>query len=489
MRDAPAFQDPRDGRPLYRVENSRVGYPKTLEELLRFDVVICSDIERAVFTPEQLEYTVRFVEEYGGGFVMIGGATAYGSGRWQETPWEKIIPVEMATESDQRGDMFQPRIPPESVNHPLLKLADSAEENRRIWTERFPPLAGYNSVDRAKPGAAALLVHPRQSTGHGPNVILAAQEVGKGRTMAFTSDTTAVWGYEFERYWGEADPTRRPAPALDAFPQRPTACDNRYYRRFWANAIRWLAANKITREQTVARIVADNFEVAPKEPVAVSVKAADKLGQALSGALVTLSLSQDNAELQTVPAQEGEIKGTYRANLTPPSPGRFVVTARVRPNGSPESEAKQLLVCKERDWELADSRARPELLAEIAQNSAGQTLSLTTEIGKISEGLTRNKPRVTEYKREPLWDTWVWLRSYCGLAHSRMANPPTVRVGLSEGRAAVPKRGYARQHLNGIRRHPNREYFARHGIRGRGRVDMEMAGCGTTCYKHTQPYA
>ena len=92
-----------------------------------------------------------------------------------------------------------------------------------------------------------------------------------------------------------------------------------------------------------------------------------------------------------------------------------MVSARVRPNGSPEFEARQLLVCKERDWELADSRARPELLAQIAQNSGGQTLSLTIETGKLSEALTRNKPQVTEYRREPLWETWVWLGLFVGL--------------------------------------------------------------------------
>ncbi len=39
---------------LYRVDDPNLGFPTTREELLRYDVVICSDIARASFTPEQL---------------------------------------------------------------------------------------------------------------------------------------------------------------------------------------------------------------------------------------------------------------------------------------------------------------------------------------------------------------------------------------------------------------------------------------------------
>jgi uncharacterized membrane protein len=50
--------------------------------------------------------------------------------------------------------------------------------------------------------------------------IIACQTYGRGRTMAFAPDTTADWGRYFESQWGEGD--------------------NRYFRRFWRNVIRWL---------------------------------------------------------------------------------------------------------------------------------------------------------------------------------------------------------------------------------------------------------
>ena len=70
---------------LHRVDDPSKAYPTTREELLSYDVVICSDIARAAFTPEQLEWTVELVAKRGGGFAMIGGHTSFGSGGWDRT--------------------------------------------------------------------------------------------------------------------------------------------------------------------------------------------------------------------------------------------------------------------------------------------------------------------------------------------------------------------------------------------------------------------
>jgi len=76
----PGSKDPETGQSVYPVEHAKHGFPKTLDELLKYDVVIHSDILKESFTPEQLRNIARLVEEYGGGFVMIGGASAFGRG-------------------------------------------------------------------------------------------------------------------------------------------------------------------------------------------------------------------------------------------------------------------------------------------------------------------------------------------------------------------------------------------------------------------------
>ena len=51
--------------------------------------------------------------------------------------------------------------------------------------------------------------------------VFAAQTYGRGRTFAMATDSTVAWGTDFEKSWGEGD--------------------NRYFRKFWRNVVRWLA--------------------------------------------------------------------------------------------------------------------------------------------------------------------------------------------------------------------------------------------------------
>ena len=178
-------------------------YPKSLEEMLKYDVIINSDIKKEVFTDQQLLDTVRWVEEYGGGFAMVGGFSAFGSGGYQKTVIDKLIPVSMEHYSDVKWESFKPAFPPGALDHAIMQIGETAAENDVIWKQNFPLLYGYNYVDHAKPGAVVLAQHPTEQNQFGPMVILAVQEVGKGRTMAFTSDTTVGWVADFETLWGE----------------------------------------------------------------------------------------------------------------------------------------------------------------------------------------------------------------------------------------------------------------------------------------------
>ena len=75
-----------------------LGLPKTLEDLQQFDLLALSDVSALHMGREQMELYRRWVQDFGGGFLMIGGENSYGVGGYFRTPVEQMLPVRMEHE-------------------------------------------------------------------------------------------------------------------------------------------------------------------------------------------------------------------------------------------------------------------------------------------------------------------------------------------------------------------------------------------------------
>ncbi len=78
------------------------GLPKSLEDLQQFDLFLLSDVSALNLAREQMDLYRRWVQDFGGGFVMIGGENSFGVGGYYRTPVEQMLPVRM--EHDDRLD-------------------------------------------------------------------------------------------------------------------------------------------------------------------------------------------------------------------------------------------------------------------------------------------------------------------------------------------------------------------------------------------------
>ncbi len=405
--DQAAYIDPKNGDKIYRMQHPTEGYPQTMGELLKYDAVIFSDVPKSDFTPEQLVNTERFVTEFGGGFVMVGGYTSFGSGGYQNTIIDNLIPVAMERETDLKEFSFQPRVTDVAWTHPIMQIGADAAENGLIWA-KFPQLFGYNRVDRAKPGAVVLLEHPTDRTADGPAVILAAQEVGRGRTMAFTSDTTYGWGRSFETIWGE-----KSNPLL---PLNAGNCDARYFKQFWLNAVRWLAAHKANQEHGQVSIDLPQTYCTPNLAIPVRVTALSREGREVSDAEVTLELSNQFKQLRKVRAVYSEALRGYQAEVKLPDTGQFVLHAVARFKDGQTADDWQIAVGEEADIEMADIRDKPETLAALSRWSGGQVLTAShNDQNTLSLALGGATPATLEYRKTPLWDRASWLAAIIGL--------------------------------------------------------------------------
>lgn len=74
-------------------------FPQELSGLLPYSALVFVNVKGDLFSPGQLVLVRRFVEDHGGGFVMIGGKRSYGMGGYYDTPIEQVLPVEMSPRS------------------------------------------------------------------------------------------------------------------------------------------------------------------------------------------------------------------------------------------------------------------------------------------------------------------------------------------------------------------------------------------------------
>ena len=442
--------DPVTGEKIYPVEHPREGFPRTLAGLLEYDVVIHSDIRKESFTPDQLQNIARLVQEYGGGFVMIGGNSAFGKGGYHQTVLDRIIPIAMEQDKDSLNVPFKLQLARGALSHPIMSIGTSIEETAQIWTTKFPMLYGFNRVGRAKPGAIVLAENPAYITPYGNGVLLAVQEIGKGRSMAFTSDTTRSWGKDFETIWGE--PKRANAAPGTVLTERN--CDSRYYRQFWVNAVRWLASSKLGRTNDPVTLELAQSYCLPDQSVSARVKVRDPELKEIANADVSLLISEGHKTNAPIRAIYNPAAKAYLADLRLPKTGEFIVTAvahvaqtaslRNRPKTSDAQSAspgstnipfstahtsaplapstdiigddRQLLVAETADLELLDLRARPNFMAALARNSHGESFSLSGgQVLSPAYMFAKAPAPKIEYQREPLWDKATWLGIILGL--------------------------------------------------------------------------
>jgi uncharacterized membrane protein len=399
---------------LQRIGDPLRGFPATREELLQYDCVICSDISQGAFTREQLDWTVELVADRGGGFAMVGGITSFGAGGWDQTVWDQLIPVDMQGGVQGRGwlyHQFNVRVPADVETHPIWRIVEDAAQNRRVL-DAMPPFGGTNYIQRLKPAATSLAVSASEIPGAGIMTIFACESYGRGRTFAFAPDTTVDWGRYFESQWGEAG-------------------DNRYFRRFWRNVVRWLTENSIAGDRRL-RIETDRIIYRPGQPLAVLAEAFDEQMLPTVAYELTARLIDPRAGGGKAGAADGDAAGVtltpataenkYHAQLPPTAwHGRDAPTSAELQGVAIRNlevvathEGREIARAVAKVQLLADSPElrqpvpRPEELARLAEASGGRVLRSGGDLMSVATSLPRREGDVI-VTRSPLWDSaWLW---------------------------------------------------------------------------------
>jgi uncharacterized membrane protein len=165
-------------------------FPRTVEGLAGYDVVILSDIGANSFllppttwvggrkTGNALKALAEWTRA-GGGLMMAGGYLSFqgfqARANFARTPVAEALPVSML-DCDDRVEA------PEGAP---VALVDRTHEIAAKWQDGAPELLGYNRVT-ADPGATVVATV-------GDDVLIATAEVGEGRSLVWTSDIGPHW--------------------------------------------------------------------------------------------------------------------------------------------------------------------------------------------------------------------------------------------------------------------------------------------------------
>lgn len=402
-------------------------FPATREDLYRFDVMLISDVPVGNFSNDQMQWVVDWVNERGGGFLMGGGYTTFDVGNYDQTPWERIIPVDMLAYG--AGFMEKPfpiRIPDAVRNHPLWHVSDDPDENNRALNAH-PIFTGMNRVKRAKPGAIVLAV--RADT-EGDEPVIAAQSYGRGRSIAWLPDPNGGWARNYVKWGPPGGPRQgqhtelghgakfrfKEASANSASgppPPHPAP----WYGQYWVNLVKWLGEPSIRwhRDKLAGRSVAASAKPGSLLPVAAEVLAVTKLDDLLTldvGARldipgtprIRLEYDRDAREfvgqLPIPSSAEGEQISVY-----------FDASA----NGSSFTDIVPVSL-RHSNPEFIETAPDKAFMQELADAAAGRTLDSPADAANwIAEITDAETQRAAATWDQPLWPRWPLLGAIIAL--------------------------------------------------------------------------
>ncbi len=328
-------------------------FPRTLEDMRRFDVFILGDLHRSYFSGRQLENLKTAVSE-GRGLAMLGGYHSFGPGGYGGTPVEEMLPVEVGgAEMGQETEPFVLKLTPEGAAHPIFHgTTDFFASSGGTPREKLPYLKGCTRLGAAKPGASVLAVHPTRTGPGGPLVVLAAQTFGKGRTVAFAADTTYQWYLPY-RALGRESP----------------------YIKFWSQMVRYLAAKEVKAEsdEPGVTVLVRKPAYNPGEPVIVRAKVRADQGRATNFADVSgvlLGPGDEDREPFSLPLAAGSV-GVYEAELRPPEPGAYEVAVEATKDGVRLGFEKTAFTVGRPNQEFDRLSIDRRLLKELARATGG----------------------------------------------------------------------------------------------------------------------
>jgi hypothetical protein len=348
-----------------------------------YNVILIGDLDSSALRPQDLQSILGKVRS-GAGIGLLGGFHSFEAGGWGSSALEPLLPFEPDRLARQPFDQpvregLHVRGPLRMFPHPrfggvsILRLNGNEQESRAAW-QSLPPLDGANDLGRLVPTAK-----PLATTADG-RPLLVAREFGEGRVVAFAADSTWRWVMQGA---GEQ------------------------HRRFWRQLVLWLAKQDDSEKDSLwVRLAQRRVSPGTSLPFDVGLTKTD--GTAIADAVIeAVAVSPSNHSLPVRVARRGETFFGSLTEFSEPGDWKLVVKA-TRPDAAGEwSRAARFTVFRQ-NLELANPRANPLLMRQLAEATANGGVRTPEELPEILAEIG-SRPATFEMLEQwsyTPWDKW-----------------------------------------------------------------------------------
>ena len=358
------------------------GFPKTREELFQYRGLILGSIEARYFTPDQLRMIASFVNQRGGGFLMLGGRSAFAEGGYVGTPIADILPVVLGEPLliDGEPAFTEITVSPTRAGqtHPVMQVDDTEEASAERW-KNLPAVSSLNPIFETKPGATTLLTGTSESE---ERIVLAFQRYGAGKTLALPIQDSWMWQMHAD-----------------------VAPDDMTHELFWRRLLRWLVDG--VPDQVVASVRRDHVE--PGEPIELLTEVVDGTYLRMNNSQVIAEMTSPSGDFVEIPLDwTTEHDGEYKGHITPTEEGLYRIRVEATNNDNLVGTDMAYFFASASDDEFFDSAMRAPLLRRIADETSGQFYTVDT-VESLPEDIAYTGAGVTIVEELELWDMPILL--------------------------------------------------------------------------------
>lgn len=369
------------------------GFPKSEEELFKYDALIIGSMEATFFTFDQLKAVEQFVSRRGGTLLALGGSKSFNVGGYGNTPLADLLPIYLNGVGETFGETqtFKAAPADRGRDHPAARLVDQPDANLKAW-EGMPAITLPEVITETKPGASVILEARSIKEKNRVAPLLVEERYGRGKTMALLASDTWRWRMMLES-------------------------KNTSFETFWRNLLRY------TVESTPRPVEASTERsfYGTSEQVRIRAEVADekfiKINDASVSAHVTTPSGRaiDVSMKQTV---EGGFEG-YAAAFHPEEDGLYRVEVTARRGASKQTTmlapAQTSFIVGPLNREAHNAAQNSELLKRVAAETGGGYYT-TAQTDKLLNDITHTEGASSMRMPYDLWDMPISFILMVGLA-------------------------------------------------------------------------